>query len=169
VHFPDLAAVNTLGLTILLAEATAMTEPYLNQRAHFGADVLELLDKGRLVPATEYIQAQRARRKLQIEFRVVWSQVDCLILPSIPIPPPHIGESAVHLAGENQPVRPVVTRFTRPLNVLGVPAVSIPCGLSSEGLPIGLQIAGPDFQEARVLRVAAALEDSGVGVPPCPI
>jgi aspartyl-tRNA(Asn)/glutamyl-tRNA(Gln) amidotransferase subunit A len=169
VHLPDLAAVNTVGLTILLAEATAMAEPYLNQRDHFGADVLELLDKGRLVPATEYIHAQRARRKLEIEFRVLWSQVDCLILPSIPIPPPRIGELTVQLAGEDEPVRPVVTRLTRPLNVLGLPAISIPCGLSSAGLPIGLQIAGPELQEALVLRIAAALEDCGVGVPPCPV
>jgi aspartyl-tRNA(Asn)/glutamyl-tRNA(Gln) amidotransferase subunit A len=52
--------------------------------------------------------------------------------------------------------------------VLGYPAISMPCGLSSDGLPIGLQIVGPAFEEAVILRIAAALEDGGVGIPPCP-
>jgi aspartyl-tRNA(Asn)/glutamyl-tRNA(Gln) amidotransferase subunit A len=131
--------------------------------------VLELLDKGRLVPATEYIQAQRACRRLKVEFRKVWSRIDCLILPSIPIPTPRMGEQTVRLSAKDEPVRPVITRFTRPLNVLGLPAISIPCGLNSAGLPIGLQIAGPESQEALVLRVAAAFEDAEVGIPPCAI
>jgi aspartyl-tRNA(Asn)/glutamyl-tRNA(Gln) amidotransferase subunit A len=52
--------------------------------------------------------------------------------------------------------------MSRPFNVLGLPALSIPCGLDASGLPVGLQIAGPPFEEARLLRVGAALEDSGI-------
>ena len=169
VDLPDVAAINNSGLTILLAEASAMADPFLTQRERFGADVLALLDQGRLVPATEYILAQRARRERKADFHKIWSKVDCLILPSIPIPPPRIGDQTVRLGGQDEPVRPVVTRFTRPFNVLGLPALSIPCGLSSAGLPIGLQIAVRESQEALVLRIAAAVEDSGIRVPPSAI
>jgi aspartyl-tRNA(Asn)/glutamyl-tRNA(Gln) amidotransferase subunit A len=57
----------------------------------------------------------------------------------------------------------------RGINVLGLPALSMPCGLSSSGLPMGLQIIGPAFEEALILRVGAALEDDGLGLPPCPM
>jgi aspartyl-tRNA(Asn)/glutamyl-tRNA(Gln) amidotransferase subunit A len=57
----------------------------------------------------------------------------------------------------------------RGVNALGLPALSLPCGLSAAGLPVGLQIIGPAFEEALLLRVSAALEDAGVGAPPCPM
>jgi aspartyl-tRNA(Asn)/glutamyl-tRNA(Gln) amidotransferase subunit A len=169
VDLPDVPAISNLGLTILLAEASAMAEPFLTQRDRFGADVLALLDQGRLVPATEYILAQRARHERKADFRKIWSKVDCLVLPSIPIPPPRIGDQTLRLGGQDESVRLIVTRLTRPFNVLGLPAISIPCALNSAGLPLGLQIAGRESQEALVLRVAAALEDSGVGIPSCTI
>lgn len=55
------------------------------------------------------------------------------------------------------------------MNLVGLPALSIPCGLSGDGLPVGLQIIGPAFEEALILRVGAAMEDGGVGIPPCPV
>jgi aspartyl-tRNA(Asn)/glutamyl-tRNA(Gln) amidotransferase subunit A len=58
--------------------------------------------------------------------------------------------------------------LVRGINVLGLPALSMPCGLSGAGLPVGLQIIGPAFEEALILRLGAALEDGGVGIPPCP-
>ena len=65
-------------------------------------------------------------------------------------------------------VRLATTRLVRGINALGYPALSIPCGLSGSGLPVGLQLVGPAFEEARILRLGAALEDGGVGVPACP-
>jgi len=61
------------------------------------------------------------------------------------------------------------TRLVRGINALGYPALSMPCGLNAGGLPLGLQIVGPVFEEALLLRVGAALEDAGVGIPPCPV
>jgi aspartyl-tRNA(Asn)/glutamyl-tRNA(Gln) amidotransferase subunit A len=166
---PDLAALNTVGQVILLAEAAALMEPHLERRDCFGADVLDLLQQGRLLPASDYINAQRLCRKLSLEFHSLWQTVDCLVTPAAPIPAPRIGQITVHLAGADENVRAIATRFMRPFNVLGLPAVSIPCGLSAEGLPIGLQIVGPAFGESLILRAAAALEDAGVVIPPCPI
>jgi len=162
VALPDLITVNTVGQVLLLCEASAIFERYTEQRNRFGADVLSLVDQGRLVPATDYINAQRLRHQLQTDFRTVWSEVDCLITPSVPITAPGLGETTIRLAGKDVPMRPLITRFSRPFNVLGLPAISVPCGLTGDGLPIGLQIAGPPFGDALVLRVAAALEDDGI-------
>jgi aspartyl-tRNA(Asn)/glutamyl-tRNA(Gln) amidotransferase subunit A len=169
IDLPEIAALNAVGQIILLAEAAALMQPHLENRERFGADVLELLQQGGLLPATDYINAQRLRRKLCQQFRPLWKSVDCLTIPSTPMTAPRIGETAIHLGGAEEKVRAAATRFMRPFNVLGLPAVSIPCGLSATGLPIGLQIAGPAFHESLILRVAAALEDAGVGIPPCPI
>jgi aspartyl-tRNA(Asn)/glutamyl-tRNA(Gln) amidotransferase subunit A len=66
-------------------------------------------------------------------------------------------------------VRLATTRLVRGINALGLPALSMPCGLSANHLPVGLQIIGPAFEEALILRVGAALDDGGVHIPPCPI
>jgi aspartyl-tRNA(Asn)/glutamyl-tRNA(Gln) amidotransferase subunit A len=169
VDVPDIAAINAIGRVILLAEASALMEPYLDRRDRFGADVLALFDQGRLLAATDYVNAQRLRRVMQREFRRVWAHCDCLFTPTTPNTAPRIGQTAVEIDGQAEDVRLASTRFVRGINVLGLPALSIPCGLDSRGMPIGLQIVGPSFAEALVLRAGAALEDSGIGIPPCPL
>jgi aspartyl-tRNA(Asn)/glutamyl-tRNA(Gln) amidotransferase subunit A len=94
--------------------------------------------------------------------------VDCLIAPATPITAPRTGEKTVRLGGRDEDVRLATTRLVRGINVLGLPALSIPCGLGANGLPIGIQIIGPAWEEALILRVGAALEDGGVGIAPCP-
>jgi aspartyl-tRNA(Asn)/glutamyl-tRNA(Gln) amidotransferase subunit A len=166
---PDIAAINAVGRVILLAEASALMEPHLDRRDRFGADVLALFDQGRLLPATDYVNAQRLRRLAQREFRKLWTEVDCLFIPTTPNTAPAIGQATLAIDGEMEDVRLASTRFVRGINVLGLPALSLPCGLDERGLPIGLQIVGPEFAEATVLRAGAALEDSGLGVPECPM
>lgn len=167
VWLPNVAGVNAVGRIILLAEAAAALEPHLAQRHRFGADVMALLDQGRLIPATDYVNAQRLRRKFMGEYRSVWEQVDCLIAPTTPNTAPLSGDTTVRLGGRDEDVRLATTRLVRSVNVLGYPALSMPCGLSSSAMPIGLQIIGPPFAEELVLRVGAALEDSGIVIPPC--
>jgi aspartyl-tRNA(Asn)/glutamyl-tRNA(Gln) amidotransferase subunit A len=156
---PEIAQLNTLGRIILLSEAAATMERYVHRRANFGPDVLALLDQGRLLPATDYINAQRVRRVLLQEFQSVWKQVDCLLTPTTPTSAPKIGQSTINLDGEED-VRIASTRLVRGVNVLGLPALSLPCGFDEAGMPMGLQIIGPSFQEALILRVGAALEDA---------
>jgi len=151
-----------------LAEASAAAEPHLEQREKFGPDVLALLDQGRLLPATDYINAQRLRRKLSGEFDQLWAEVDCLVAPTTPNTAPRVGAATVRLGGRDEDVRLATTRLARGINVLGLPALSIPCGLGASGLPIGAQIIGPAWEEALILRIGAALEDGGVGISPCP-
>ena len=160
VRIPDIQAINTVARLILLSEASALLEPHLARRGDFGKDVLFLLDQGRLIPATSYVNAQRLRRVFINEFLPVWKQVDCLLTPTTPSTAPRIGQSTLQFGGLEEDVRIATTRLVRAINALGFPALSIPGGLDSNGLPIGLQIIGPPFQEARILRVGAALEDA---------
>ena len=169
VKVPDIAALNAVGRVILLCEASAMLEPHLADRGQFGADVIALLDQGRLLPATDYIHAQRLRKLMQHEFSQIWSSVDCLITPTTPNTAPRVGDTTVKLGGREEDVRLATTRLVRSLNLLGLPALSIPCGLSGDGLPVGLQIVGAPFEESLLLRVGAAMEDGGIGIPPCPM
>ena len=160
IKVPDVEELNTVARTILLAEASAVLEPYLGQRDKFGEDVLALLDQGRLVPATDYINAQRLRRLLVQDWRLIFSAVDCLFTPTTPIPAPLIGQKQVELDGHIQDTRLATTRFMRGINLLGLPALSMPVGKTAAGLPIGLQIIGRAFEENVVLRVGAAIEDA---------
>jgi aspartyl-tRNA(Asn)/glutamyl-tRNA(Gln) amidotransferase subunit A len=169
VRLPDIAALNAVARVVLLSEASAVAEPYPEDRSLYGADVRALLDQGRLVPATDYINAQRLRRKMRTEFNQVWDEVDCLMTPATPNPAPRVGDTTVRLGGREEDVRLASTRLVRGVNALGLPALSLPCGLSAAGLPVGLQIIGAAFEEAMLLRIGAALEDGGVGIPPCPV
>jgi aspartyl-tRNA(Asn)/glutamyl-tRNA(Gln) amidotransferase subunit A len=167
IRLPDIEAINTVGRLILFAEAATVMEPYLDDRSKFGPDVLALFDHGRLMPATDYIQAQRIRRLQQQEFSKVWNSVDCLIMPTTPMTAPPIGAEAVILGSASEDVRLAATRLVRAFNVLGLPALSMPCGVDRSGLPIGLQIAGPAFGERRILDLGAAIEpDFPLPAPP---
>jgi aspartyl-tRNA(Asn)/glutamyl-tRNA(Gln) amidotransferase subunit A len=160
VHVPDIEALNAVGRVILLAEASALMEKYTGNRDQFGSDVLALFDQGRLLPATDYVNAQRLRRMMQRDFAQLWSQVDCLFTPTTPMAAPRIGDKTMKLGDFIEDVRLAATRLVRGINVLGLPAISIPCGRDRRGLPVGLQIVGRPFDEALILRVAAALEDA---------
>lgn len=169
VQLPDMDALNAIARMVLLSEASAVSEAFAERRDQLGPDVLALLDQGRLVPATDYINAQRLRRKARAEFNRVWQEVDCLITPATPTTAPRVGDTTIRLAGRDEDVRLATTRLVRGINALGFPALSLPCGISGDALPIGLQIIGPVFEEALLLRMGAALEDGGVGIPPCPL
>ncbi len=169
VRLPDMTALNAVARIVLLAEASAVAASYPEDRSLYGADVRALLDQGRLVPAADYINAQRLRRKMRREFNQVWKEVDCLMTPATPNPAPRVGDTTVRLGGRDEDVRLASTRLVRGVNALGFPALSLPCGLSAAGLPVGLQIIGAAFEEALLLRIGAALEDGGVGIPPCPV
>lgn len=160
VRLPDMDALNAIGQVILLAEASAVFTSQLDERGSFGEDVFALLQQGRLIAATDYVNAQRLRRLKCEEFRAVWREADVLITPATPISAPKIGETKVEVGDRQEEVRLASTRLTRGFNVLGLPAISIPCGRDAGGLPLGMQIIAPAFEETRLLRIAAALESA---------
>ena len=160
VKVPDIDALNDVGRIILLAEASAVYQPYFSRREDFGADVLALLDQGRMVPATDYVNAQRIRKRLLADFEALFSTIDCMFTPATPTTAPLIGQKQVELDGEMMDTRLATTRMVRGINVLGFPALAMPCGRSAEGLPMGLQVIGRPFEEKTLLVLGEALESA---------
>ena len=144
---------------VLFAEAAASLEKWhRTQGEAFGEDVRARLGQGAAIPAADYLKALRVRRKVQQVFRDVFARVDALITPQLPTTAPRIEDAVVRLNGRDEPVPAALTRFTRIYNLTGLPCLSVCCGFSRAGLPIGLQIAARPFDEAMTLRVGHAYE-----------
>jgi aspartyl-tRNA(Asn)/glutamyl-tRNA(Gln) amidotransferase subunit A len=157
---PDIDEINVVGRVLLLVEAVSNLGPHLERRSDFGADVLALLDQGRMVSGAEYADAQRLRRMQIREFSKLWTQVDCIFTPATPTPAPKIGQTTIDIGGVAEDVRLTTTRFMRAINVLGIPSLAMPCGFTAAGLPIGLQILGAPGAEDTLLRLGAGMEDA---------
>ena len=159
IEVPDIVEFNVVGRLILLAEAASVHRRLLRERREdFGDDVRALLDQGQLISAADYLDAQRRRRELNQGFNALLEQVDVIAAPTIPITAAKIGQMTTIIGGEEENVRLATTRLVRALNMTGLPLLSVPCGLSSAGLPIGLQLIGPLFGEAGLLEVGHAYE-----------
>jgi aspartyl-tRNA(Asn)/glutamyl-tRNA(Gln) amidotransferase subunit A len=120
----------------------------------FGADVRQRLETGAAFTSSEYALARRTQAEVKRRCEVLLNIYDVLILPTTPIPAPVLeGENAVERARQ-------LTRFTAPFNLTGLPALSVPCGFTKEGLPIGLQIVSRAWNEAGVLRTGYAFQQA---------
>ncbi len=120
----------------------------------FGEDVLRRLQEGAKTTSTEYALARRTQTEVKKRCELFFESTDFLIIPSTPIVAPAIaGNDAVEQAAR-------LTRFTAPFNLAGLPAISIPCGFTKAGLPIGLQIVSKAWGDAKVLNAAYAYEQA---------
>jgi aspartyl-tRNA(Asn)/glutamyl-tRNA(Gln) amidotransferase subunit A len=159
VEVPGLAETSVAAFVTLFAEAAASLERWRRQRpGDLGADVRGRLDVGAEATAVEYIKAQRVRTTACANFRGVFARVDALVTPQLPIAAPRITETEVTIGGTTEGVPAALTRFTRITNLVGLPSLSVPCGFSASGLPIGLQVIGRAFDEPLVLRIGHAYE-----------
>jgi aspartyl-tRNA(Asn)/glutamyl-tRNA(Gln) amidotransferase subunit A len=161
VPFPnarDAAMANGLLTT---ADAAAFYHQRLSENPQgFGRDVLKRLQTGAAYTSTEYSLARRMQTILRCEFNEFLNEYDLLLTPTSPITAPIRGSAdAVDRAR-------LLTQFTSPFNLTGLPALSIPCGLSSKKMPIGLQIVGKSWAESKVLLAGEVYERSrGVRFP----
>jgi aspartyl-tRNA(Asn)/glutamyl-tRNA(Gln) amidotransferase subunit A len=159
VALPRIPHAGPASFAIIASEATAYHEPYLKTRAAlYGADVRARLTAGQFVLATQYLKAQRARQVIRAEVDAVLGRVHALLLPTTPIPAPPLQAGEATVDGLTEDVRWWLIRCTRPINVTGHPALSVPCGFTAGGLPIGLQLVGRHFDEAMLLRIGHAFE-----------
>ncbi|HTW87568.1 MAG TPA: amidase [Candidatus Binataceae bacterium] len=143
-------------------------QDWLLTRAHEYSDAVRpLIEAAMVIPAVSYIRAQRARALMIAESSRVLADHDVLVTPMCMTTAPLIGQELVRTpAGAEVPYLPTFVAFTGPFDCTGQPAISVPSGLSSAGLPIAIQIAGRSFDEARVLRVAEAFERARGPLPP---
>jgi aspartyl-tRNA(Asn)/glutamyl-tRNA(Gln) amidotransferase subunit A len=120
----------------------------------FGDDIRRRLEDGARTTSTEYILARRTQTEIKKRLEQFFESYDLLLTPTTPIAAPTVeGHDAVEQAGR-------LTRFTAPFNLAGLPAVSVPCGFTKSGLPIGLQIVSRAWADSKVLNAGYAYEQS---------
>jgi aspartyl-tRNA(Asn)/glutamyl-tRNA(Gln) amidotransferase subunit A len=159
VSIPLLKETEEAGNHMAWAEATHYHQQagwFPERSDDYGEDVRSRLEMGTKVSATDYLQALATRDKFIKQFHVAIgdAQVDALVVPTTPIAAPLIGEESTTIAKVNHITRALLLRLNRPANLAGIPAISIPCGLTSQGLPVGLQLIGSASSEFLLLRIA---------------
>ena len=161
VALPHVGACGLVTFYVVLSEASAYHERWLTASADkYGPGTLGLLKMGSFLLATHYLKAQRLRVEISNDFDEAFKKVDAVVSPTLPVCAPLVGADAVKLGEEMAPVLDILIRNTMPHNVTGLPAVTVPAGFSSAGLPIGLQVAGRPFDEETILNIAYAFEAS---------
>ncbi|HLG79110.1 MAG TPA: amidase, partial [Ktedonobacteraceae bacterium] len=122
--------------------------------------VRQRLLEGQQIPAVAYLNALHERRTFASSLRAQQQRVDAFVLPTLPVPAVPLAQAGqdIEIDGVTEPSATAFLRLTMPFNLAGLPTVSFPCGFSTGGLPIGLQVAGKPFEEATVLRIAHAYQ-----------
>src|SRR5579864_6753908 len=148
-------------LPIVGAEAYSYHLPYLSKTPElYQPSTRERLEGGAKVTAAAYIQAHRELDRLRRAVRDVFTQVDLLITPTTPMPPATIAEADRPGVPPPPGGTTLSLRNTSPFDIYGLPTISIPCGFTNSGLPIGVQISGPHLAEPQVFALAHAYEQS---------
>jgi aspartyl-tRNA(Asn)/glutamyl-tRNA(Gln) amidotransferase subunit A len=156
VDLPDQRQLTSASQLVLAVEAAAFHNVWMIERPQdYSPQVLMRLQNGLAVPAITYLEVMRWRGQALAEHLAATNGIDAVLAPIAPVPAPTIAESDVGGAPGAEAVIQNLTRFTRPINYLGLPALAIPSGFSRKGLPIGLQLVGRPFDEATILRIGA--------------
>jgi aspartyl-tRNA(Asn)/glutamyl-tRNA(Gln) amidotransferase subunit A len=159
VELPDQRQLSSASQLVLAVEAAAFHKRWMIERLEdYGAQTRMRLENGLAVPGVTYLEAMRWRGPALSAHNAAVAGVDAVIAPVSPIPAPTIAESDVGGGPGAEAVIQRLTRFTRPVNYLGVPSLSIPSGFSRSGLPVGMQLIGRSFDEATLLRIGAAFQ-----------
>jgi aspartyl-tRNA(Asn)/glutamyl-tRNA(Gln) amidotransferase subunit A len=159
VELPDQRQLTAACQLVLAVEAAAFHKRWLIERPQdYGAQVLMRLQNGLAIPGVSYLEAMRWRGPALAAHLAAIDGVDAVIAPVAPVAAPTIAESDVGNSPDAEAVIQRLTRFTRPINYLGLPSLSIPTGFTRGGLPVGMQLVGRSFDEALLLRIGAAFQ-----------
>jgi aspartyl-tRNA(Asn)/glutamyl-tRNA(Gln) amidotransferase subunit A len=157
VDLPDFNGITAAARIVQMAEAGALYIDY-HDASMFGKDVWANIQQGREILGHEYVNAQRLRTLYRKQFDQIWRTLDVIVSPTTPITAPLLTETTVQIKGQSEDVRLASTRLVRAWNFLGEPAMSLPCGQDSRGLPIGMQLVSAPFSDARLLQIAKTME-----------
>ncbi|HEX4912591.1 MAG TPA: amidase [Vicinamibacterales bacterium] len=159
VQLPHSGDIATVYLHLVLADAAAYHARTLESRPQdYTPNVRLRLEMARYVLAEDYIRALRGKAIITKEVDRALHGVDVLICPALSIPAPPIGATTMPVKGGPEAVRTLMLRCTQPFNVSGHPAISLPCGKTPGGMPIGLQLVGPKGRTAALVQAALAVE-----------
>jgi len=146
---------------VIGAESASFHEPYLKTVPEkYSARLRDRNELGFAISAVSYIKAQRARTILHKHFEQTFNNIDAIISPTCAITAPKFGQTTYKVGNVEESMLGALAKFTRLFNVSGNPSITVPCGFSSEGLPIGLQIVGKSFDELGILNIAHAYESA---------
>jgi AtzE family amidohydrolase len=169
VSIPETPRARAAALIITAGEGAGYHLDDLRRRpADFDPRTRDMFLAGAFVPATDYVRAQRFRAWYQRQAMQAVGDVDVLLTPTTPCSAPRIGEDRRTFGGREIWLRPHLGYFARPFSFIGWPALSVPI-VAPGTMPRGVQLVGRPFEEAKVLRVAAALEAAGITSAPVPI
>jgi len=159
ISIPLLSETEEAGNHIAWPEATHYHQQagwFPAHSAEYGEDVWTRLDLGTRISATAYLKALETRDKFIQQFHATMADagVDAIVAPTTPIAAPLLGEENTRIGKENYPTRPLLLRLNRPANLAGIPAISMPCGFTPAGLPVGLQLIAAITDELLLLRIA---------------
>ena len=163
ISLPRLPESDEPSTNIALAEASHYQQAmgYFPARAEeYGDEVSKRLELGTNVRAVDYLRALDVKRDITRDFDAAFERVDGIVAPALPVPAPRLETKEMEVAGEKETVRSAFVRLNRPANFTGHPAISVPCGFTRAGLPIGLQLIGPYWSEAHLLVIASAYEEA---------
>jgi Asp-tRNA(Asn)/Glu-tRNA(Gln) amidotransferase A subunit family amidase len=160
-EFPLINEIIAAHNIILSAEASACHQHWLMQKgSEFSSDVRSSLEQGLFVSAVDYINALRFRGVAFPRIVSLFKDFDVIVTPTEPFLPPMSGETVVEFGGIREDYEIANMRYLAPFNLLGLPALSLPCGFAENGLPIGMQVIGKPFDETTVLKVGYMYENS---------
>jgi aspartyl-tRNA(Asn)/glutamyl-tRNA(Gln) amidotransferase subunit A len=159
VELPDQRQLTAAAQLVVAVEAAAFHKRWLIERPQdYGPQVLMRLQNGLAIPGVSYLEAMRWRGPALAAYLAAVAGTDAVIVPGAPVPAPTLAESDVGNGPDADAVIQRLTRFTRPVNYLGLPSLAIPSGFTKNGLPVGMQLIGRSFDEAMLLRIGAAFQ-----------
>lgn len=160
VEVSDIHGNISAQLTVEACEPSTYHQRWLRQRPQdYGEDVRTLLEIGELHLATHYIQAQRYRNLLRSQFLDAFKSVDVFLCPTLPFTATKVGEMSVIIEdGVEEDMLSAIMQFTGVPSLTGLPSLAVPCGFDGDGLPVGMQLIGRPFDEARLFRIGAAFQ-----------
>ncbi len=161
IHIPDLATVPATTATIMFCEAAyAHQERFLQHADQYTPGVKQRIEKGLKITALDYINALKERERVKASWAKTMEGIDAVAVPTTPVTAYDIGTWQLEINGQTEDARTMCGYHTRLANLTGVPALSVPCGFTAEGLPAGLMLLGRYKGEQELLEIGWAYEQA---------
>lgn len=169
IDMPSMAHSRTVSLTVQMPEALSYHNRYLPQRGHlYSQDFRAGLALGQCLLAEHYVRARRCIETYRRDLDAVFAEVDTILTPATPVIAPKIGAVEVSVDGVSEPAGNAITRYTSFFNMTGHPAVTLPCGMHSKGLPMAAQLIGRHHADEQLLALASRIETDYAFTLPLP-
>jgi aspartyl-tRNA(Asn)/glutamyl-tRNA(Gln) amidotransferase subunit A len=159
ISMPSMEHTRTVSLTVQMPEALSFHNRYLEERGHlYSQDFRAGLALGQCLLAEQYIRAKRFIETYRRDMDAIFAEVDAILTPATPVIAPAIGTVEISIDGMAEPAGNAITRYTSFFNMTGHPAITLPCGMHSAGLPIAAQLIGKHHRDEQLLALASLIE-----------